>query len=149
MFNALFCEINANLSSKLRKINKSCMQRWWMATVRALICIWLSVPAILIASLASGLRGIVSTGDQFVKTGFITERDWTSSKGMELHAKWKQMFIIADGQESKAPENVPMILKLHDTSYKMDTCVLKDSSLYRPVWLGLELLVIRKMTLQT
>lgn len=35
------------------------------------------------------------------------------------------MLKMVDGQESKAFENIPLALKLHEASYKMDVCVLK------------------------
>ncbi|KAL6477524.1 hypothetical protein MHYP_G00133590 [Metynnis hypsauchen] len=136
--------------------------------------------------LASGLRGIVSTVDQLVKTGSMIEKDWASSKGywsrvqniwgakgdavldtgstytLMQESLWgliarkdedllrcgNQAFIMADGQESKALGKFPLVLKFHDVSHKLDVYVLKDDSLYMPVFLGLDFLINSQMSLQ-
>ncbi|KAL6465919.1 hypothetical protein MHYP_G00260520 [Metynnis hypsauchen] len=43
--------------------------------------------------LASGLRGIVSTVDQLVKTGSMIEKDWASSKGY-----WRRVQNVSSGE---------------------------------------------------
>ena len=104
------------------------------------------VPSLLIVPIQiRGAKGdaVLDTGSTYTGSTYtlMQESLW------EQIARKNQAFIMADGQESKAVGKFPLVLKLHDVSYKLDVYVLKDDGLYMPLLLGLDFLISSKISL--